>query len=138
MKTKVKTDWEARFSCEKPLQIKTIEKSFAGIPAGSTMLIVTPMMVDEVLRELPYSTIVDQSHIRQTLAKKFKADYACPVTTGISLRVVAERAYSQLQQGIKESDITPFWRVVSPSSDLAQKLECGTSFIVQKREEESA
>jgi hypothetical protein len=136
MKTKPKTDWEARFSCEKPLTIKTIEKSFADIPAGSRMLIVTPKMVDEEVRKLPKGSIVEQSDIRKSLSKRYKSDYACPVTTGIALRVVSERAYIQVTTGVGDSEVTPFWRVVAPSSDLAQKLSCGKKFIAQKRREE--
>jgi hypothetical protein len=136
MKPKTKTDWEARFACEKPLQVKTIDKAFAGIPAGATMLIVTPKMVDEVIRNVPMGSVVDQSAIRRVLAKKYKADYACPVTTGIALRVVSERAYLRSQCESHQSDVTPFWRAVDPISDLAEKLACGGSYILQKRNEE--
>jgi hypothetical protein len=138
MKPKTKTDWEARFACEKPLQVKTIDKAFAGIPAGATMLIVTPKMVDDVIRNVPLGSVVDQSTIRRVLAKKHKADYACPVTTGIALRVVSERAYLRSQSESNQSDVTPFWRAVDPSSDLAEKLACGRSYILQKRNEEVA
>jgi len=138
MKTKPRTDWEERFACEKPLTIKTLEKAFADIPASSTMLIVTPKMVDEVVRALPKGTIVEQADIRRTLSKQFGANYACPVTTGISLRVVAERAYLQFQAGIAESKVTPFWRVIAPSSDLAKKLACGKDYIAKKRRDERA
>ena len=79
--------------------IKTIERSFADIPTGSRMLIVTPKMVDEEVRKLPRGIIVDQTDIRKSLSKKYKSDYACPVTTGISLRVVSERAYLQITSG---------------------------------------
>jgi hypothetical protein len=138
MKTKSKTDWEARFACEKPLTIKTIEKSFADIPAGSSMLIVTPKMVDEEVRKLPRGSIVAQTDIRKSLSKRYKSDYACPVTTGIALRVVSERAYLQIISGMGDSEVAPFWRVVAPSSGLAQKLRCGKSFIAQKSTEERA
>lgn len=138
MKSKTKTDWEARFACEKPLQVKTIDKAFAGIPAGATMLIVTPKMVDAVIRNVPMGSVVDQSDIRRVLAKDHKADYACPVTTGIALRVVSERAYLRSQCELNQEDVTPFWRAVDPGSDLAEKLACGRSYIVQKRNEEIA
>jgi hypothetical protein len=102
------------------------------------MLIVTPKMVDEVVRKLPKGSIVEQADIRKSLSKKYKSDYACPVTTGISLRVVSERAYLQVTSGISDADVTPFWRVVAPSSDLAQKLSCGKNYIAQKRIQERA
>lgn len=138
MKTKSKTNWEARYACEKPLVIKTLEKKFADIPEGSKMLIVTPKMVDDVVRALPRGSMVEQTDIRKTLSKQYGADYACPVTTGIALRVVSERAYLQIETGRKESDVTPFWRAVAPSSELAKKLACGKDYIARKRKEERA
>ena len=100
------------------------------------MLIVTPKMVDEEVRKLPKGSNVEQSDIRKSLSKRYKSDYACPVTTGIALRVVSERAYIQVTTGVGDSEVTPFWRVIAPSSDLAQKLSCGKDFIAQKRREE--
>ncbi|MBU6182935.1 MAG: hypothetical protein KGR46_09010 [Verrucomicrobia bacterium] len=130
---KSKTDWQARLDCEKPLQIKTLEKSFAGIPSGATMLIVIPKMVDEAVKLIPVGQTIDQKVLRKQLAEKFQADYACPVTTGISLRVVAEAAYARIVGGVNPSEVSPFWRAVDPSSDLAGKLACGRDFIVTMR-----
>jgi predicted DNA binding protein len=138
MNTTSGIDWEARFACEKPLTIKTIEKRFADIPAGSSMLIVTPRMVDDFVRKLPKRAFVEQTDIRKALSVEHKSDYACPVTTGIALRVIAERAYARIIAGAADRDVTPFWRAVAPSSDLAKKLSFGNTYIIQKRKEEMA
>ncbi len=100
------------------------------------MLIVTPKMVDEYVRSIPVGETVDQKAIRKALAKQHGAEYACPVTTGIALRVVAEAAFTKLNGGEKLSAITPFWRAVDPDSALAGKLLCGRDFLIQQRDQE--
>ena len=69
--------------------------------------------------------------MRKDIALAHNADVTCPVTTGIFLRIVAEFAYEQLKEG--KTNITPFWRVVNPRSDLAKKLACGPTFIQEMR-----
>ena len=48
------TDWEARFNCNRQPEVKVLEKSFAGIPAGARMLVVTPLVVDAAVAEIPF------------------------------------------------------------------------------------
>jgi hypothetical protein len=136
MKTKSKIDWRARLNGEKTLQINRLGRAFADMPMGATMVIVTPRMVDEFVRAIPVGRIFDQKTVRKHLAANHKADCACPVTMGISLRVVAEAAYEKLIGGADLSEITPFWRAVDPKSDLAGKLACGFDFIEGRRNEE--
>jgi len=134
---KSKVDWRARLECVKPLQIKTLDKSFAGIPSGASMLIVTPKMVDEEVSLLASGSTIDQKTLRSLLSTRFGADHACPVTTGIALRVVAEAAYEKMSNGSDQSEVTPFWRAIDPNSDLAGKLACGRGFLVEARNNES-
>ena len=132
------SDWITRRDCDKPLQIKTLEKSFSDIPAGATMLVVTPKLMDKFIRQIPFGETVEQPAIRKALAGKYGAQYACPVTTGIALRVVSEAAYLELLNGSEESDVTPFWRAVAPDGTLSLKLACGRSFLEMMRTKERA
>lgn len=131
------TDWIERLERERPLQVKTLEKAFSDIPKGATMLIVTPRMVDEVLRAVPRGRSIDVREIRGMLAQAYQVDHACPVTTGIALRVVAEAACSRMAAGTEVSAITPFWRAVDPDGKLAGKLSCGRAFVEEMRRAES-
>lgn len=128
------TDWEARYHSDREPEVKVLVKAFAGIPSGARMLVVTPRAVDAVVADIPSGTVVSADALRRTLAQRYGAEYACPVTTGISLRVVAERAFIRLQNG--ENDVTPFWRAIAPNSPLASKLACGIEFLEQKRNAE--
>jgi len=39
-----------------------------------------------------------------------------------------------LNTGKDIEEVTPFWRIVNPKSNLAKKLECGIDFIKKQRE----
>jgi len=130
------TGWEARFNCNRQPEVKVPEKSFAGIPAGSRMLVVTPLAVDAAVAEIPFGAVREAAMHRQALAASHEAEHTCPVTTGIALRVVAERAYLRMQAGAES--VTPFWRAIDPDSELAGKLACGREFVRRMRSAETA
>ena len=130
------TDWESRFNGNREPEVKVLEKAFAGIPAGARMLVVTPSLVDAAVAEIPFGAVVEPASLRRALAASHQADHTCPVTTGIALRVVAERAYLRMQEGA--DSVTPFWRAIDPDSDLAGKLACGREFVQRMRSAETA
>lgn len=120
----------------KMVQVKKIEKAFADIPANSNMLIATPGIVDAYIRQIPKGSATNLLTMRRDLAHDFKADHTCPVTTGIFLRIVAEAAYEQVQQGRALSRITPFWRLIDEKSPLLKKFSFGGDFVLQQRKKE--
>ena len=119
-------------------KIKRIEIDFADIPAGSTMFIATPKLIDQYIKEIGVGKRVDIKTLRKDLALEHKADYTCTVTTGIFLRIVAEANYEKLQQGKSLEEITPFWRAIEPNSTFAKKLTFGQEFLLQQVDKESA
>jgi hypothetical protein len=117
-------------------QLKRLEKDFADMPANSKMLIATPKIIDEYVRQIPKGSSSNLATMRRDLANEFGADYTCPVTSGIFLRIVSEAAHEQLQTGISINKITPFWRVVDEKSPLNKKLTFGESFVKEQRKKE--
>src|SRR5687768_14729680 len=109
-----KKTWIDKLNGKKEPQVKRIETAFADIPAGSNMLIATPGLLEQYIQKIGFGKRIDTKTIRKDLALEHKADYACPVTTGIFLRIVAEANYEKLLQGQTVEDITPFWRVIEP------------------------
>ena len=97
------------------------------------MLIASPPIINDYVKSLPYGKFVEPSTMRENLAKKYKADKTCPVTTGIFLRIVSEASYEEYDNGIDLNTITPFWRMVNPNSKLAEKLACGIDFITERQ-----
>ena len=118
-------------------KIKRIGIDFADIPAGSNMFIATPKLIDQYINEIGVGKRIDLKTMRKDLAIEHNADYTCPVTTGIFLRIVAEANYEKLQQGKHLEEITPFWRVIEPNSPLAKKLTFGQVFLLEQIEKES-
>ena len=94
-------------------------------------------MIDEYIQHIGFGKRIDTKTLRKDLALEHNADYTCPVTTGIFLRIVAEANYEKLQQGISLKEITPFWRVIEPNSALAKKLTFGQEFLVQQIDNET-
>lgn len=131
-----KKTWLDKLNQKKQPQIKRIEMDFADIPAGSNMFIATPQLIDKYIQEIGFGKRIDTRTLRNDLALEHNANYTCPVTTGIFLRIVAEANYEKLQEGQPIENITPFWRVIEPNSPLAKKLSFGQDFIVQQIDRE--
>ena len=98
------------------------EQKGSAYPAGR-MLIGTPMAIDEIVKCIPKGELMTAGKLRAIMAEKFDADYACPMTTGIFLRIAAEYANEQMNNGVKS--VTPFWRVIRDDGSLIDKLPGG-------------
>ncbi|MEY3821636.1 MAG: hypothetical protein RL337_1817 [Bacteroidota bacterium] len=133
----IKKSWLDKLNENKEPKIKRIGIDFADIPAGSNMFIATPKLIDQYINEIGVGKRIDLKTMRKDLAIEHNADYTCPVTTGIFLRIVAEANYEKLQQGKHLEEITPFWRVIEPNSPLAKKLTFGQVFLLEQIEKES-
>ena len=115
--------------------VKRLEKKFSDMKEGENMLIATPMIIDEYIKQIPKGINVNIKTLRRDLALTYNADTTCPLTTGIFLRIVSEAAYKNFLNG--DRNITPFWRVVDHESKSASKLACGINFIKKRRIEEN-
>ncbi len=100
------------------------------------MLIPTPKLVDTYIRAIAEGDERDVATLRSELAAQQGAEVACPVTTGIHLRTVAEAAFEQLDQGRSLSEITPVWRVISESTPTRKKVSFDPELLTQQRKKE--
>lgn len=120
---KSRTPWAEKM--KKPAQcvveILTEDKSKA-YPAGR-MLIPTPKAVDAIVSTIPKGELLTTDRLRKILAAQNNADYTCPLTTGIFLRIAAEYAEEQLAGGAK--NVSPYWRVIRDDGSLIDKLPGG-------------
>lgn len=116
--------------------VKKLEKDFADMPAGAKMLIATPKIVDDYVRQIPKGKSGSLSTMRKDLAIEYGAEYTCPVTSGIFLRIVSEAAHEQIEKGTPLTKVAPFWRVIDEKSALNKKLSFGQNFVKQQRKKE--
>ena len=128
--------WQEKLHSVSKFSVKKIAKKFADIPEGVTMLIATPEIVDAYIRDLPPGTHTSLQQMRKDLAATYHADYACPVTCGIFLRIVAEAAYEAYAGGTAIAQTTPFWRIIDRKTPVAKKLTFGLDFVKDMRAKE--
>ena len=127
--------WKEKFFSKENFEIKTIQKNFWGHVAGSKMLIPTPLMIQEYINQIESGKVSEIETMRNDLAIENGADFTCPMTTGIFLKIVAEYNYEKLNQ--KRVDICPFWRIVDSNSKFSERLSFDKNLIVSKRNKEN-
>ena len=88
------------------------------------MLIPRPIDVDAAIRLVPRGRVATQAQLRARLAKDAGADVACPITTGIFVRICSEAAEEDFRIGRKR--VTPYWRVVRDDGNLIGKFPGGS------------
>lgn len=116
-----------------PAQVEKLTKAYAGLKRGQTIVIATPREVSAFFQGVPAGGTRSMEALRASLAKKHQADAACPLTTGIFVRIAAEAALERMAAGANPAEVAPFWRVIDPDSPLARKLSCGPAFIREMR-----
>jgi hypothetical protein len=87
------------------------------------MLVPSPLDVDALIRRVERGKLVTDKQIRERLARNFNADLACPLATGIFIRIAAEASEEDLRNG--KEQITPYWRVIKPDGSLNEKFPGG-------------
>jgi hypothetical protein len=127
-----KKTWIEKLEKEKVPQVKRLDKDFADMEAGGLMLIASPKIIEAYIQKIGEGKHIPLKALRNDLALEHEADYTCPVTTGIFLRIIAEANYEKWQKGSPIDTLTPFWRVIDPNSALAEKLSFGKEFLEER------
>jgi hypothetical protein len=110
-------------------KLKVLEVNFADMKVGQKMAIGTPEMILELTRKIPEGEQWTMKDLRIALAKKLKADVACPVTTSMFFRIAIEEVVAN---GISK-DTPPFWRAVEVNTPLFKKLSPASQNLVRKK-----
>ncbi len=128
--------WHEKMHPGFPCQVVVTQKKFADIPAGASMFVATPEIVSAYISNIPFGAFTSLQQMRKDLAAEHHADYCCPVTSGIFLRIVAEATWEDIEAGKTPEEVTPFWRMMDPKSPAAKKLTFGTDLLstMQRKE----
>ena len=106
------------------VQILAVPKG-PSYPAGR-MLIASPLVLQVVVARIPAGRVMTSGALRGALAAAHGADYTCPLTTGIFLRIVAEAALEEAEAGVEGSaNGVPWWRVVKDDGSMQDRLPGG-------------
>ena len=124
MKNEFRSRVPWREKMERPQEPKLVQvpPKMARFGQGM-MLIPTPKLVDAIVRQVPRGRLVTVGEIRRKLAADFSADVACPLTTGIFIRIVAEAAEEDRASGRKR--VAPYWRVIKDDGSLNPRFPGG-------------
>lgn len=137
MAKKPAKSWAEKIANAPAHVVKRAPKAFADVPEGAMMLLPSPEIIDAFLRALPAGQTIESKALRLQLARKYGADIACPVVTGIHLRQMAEAVHEALGQGASVASVTPIWRVLDAKSPTLKRVSFDPAFLLLQREKEA-
>ena len=124
-KLKAGTTWREKLEKDQPAKVVAVPVKMQKRFGTGTMLVPRPLDVDGLIRKIPKGKLATTGQIGERLAKAAGADCACPMTTGIFIKIAAETAEEDLRKGKKR--ITPYWRVVKADGSLNEKFPGGVA-----------
>lgn len=130
--------WTEKLENGREPKVVRLDRPYAGVPEGARLLIATPRVVRDYVDAIPRGESRTVARLRTDLAAVHGADATCPTSTGIFVRIVAEAALEDLAMGKSPSEVTPFWRLIDPTSAIARKLTCGPELLARQRASETA
>jgi len=95
-----------------------------------TMVIPAPLEVDGLMKQVPKGKISTINELRVALASQHKADFACPITTGIFSWISAHAADEAASEGVKRT--TPYWRTLKTGGELNPKYPGGIKVLAKR------
>jgi alkylated DNA nucleotide flippase Atl1 len=98
------------------------------------LLLPAPVDVEDEIRAIRKGTVRTVGQIRRDLASRYGTTTACPLMTGIFVRISAEAAEEDARAGQKR--IAPYWRVVKDDGSLYPKFPGGVEQQAARLREE--
>ncbi len=99
------------------------------------MVISTPREIQDIIRSIPTGKLLTMDSLRNIISLKHNVDIACPLTTGIFLRILAEASEESRNQNITKDFVT-YWRVLQKDGSINPKFPGGLIFQSQLLESE--
>ncbi len=124
-----KVPWREKLERQQEPKIVDIPPRMQAQLGKGTMVIPRPLDVDHLIRQVAQGKLVTVLQLRQELARLSGVDVACPLTTGIFIRIAAETA--EEDRHARRKIITPYWRILSSEGRLNPKFPGGVE--AQKR-----
>src|SRR5438093_11497456 len=121
---KAKKSWREKLADDKGLpKVAPVCGNMTKRWGTGLMVIPAPREVDALMKRVPRGKVTTINELRAALAKKHKADFACPMTTGIFSWIAAHAAAEDAAEGRRR--ITPYWRTLKSGGELNAKYPCG-------------
>jgi hypothetical protein len=121
---KVKKSWRQKLTDSKGLpKVSEVSGRMSRKWGEGKMVIPAPIEVDALMKRIPRGRVVTVNDLRAALAAKHKADFACPLTTGIFSWIAAHAAAEAEAKGARR--VTPYWRTLKSGGELNPKFPGG-------------
>ena len=132
---RAKKSWNEKLrDCKDLPRVGKIEGKLSTRWGTGTMVIPTPLEVDEIMRVVPKGKLITINEIRALLASKHHVTIACPITTGIFAWIAANAA---AEDGARNNaSITPYWRTLRSGGELNPKYPGGIDGVRKQLEAE--
>jgi alkylated DNA nucleotide flippase Atl1 len=128
---KKKKSWREKLADDKGLpKVGPVAGKMSQRWGTGTMVIPAPREVDALMRQVPKGRVVTINELRAALAKKHKAGFACPITTGIFAWIAAHAAVEAESEGARR--ITPFWRTLKNGGEVNSKYPGGATALAKR------
>src|SRR5438094_5226163 len=128
---KPKKSWREKLADDKGLpRVGQVCGEMSRRWGTGTMVIPAPLEVDALMKQVPKGRVVTINDLRVALAAKHKADFACPITTGIFSWIAAHAAAEAEAEGTKR--ITPYWRTLKTGGEINPKYPGGVGALAKR------
>lgn len=128
--------WDQRLEASDGIDIRPVPEGRRNMTPGKSMLYPSARVVNDAILAIPEGQSVTPKELRTLLANQHNADYTCPVTTTMMLRVVAEAANEAHRNGVPLIELTPIWRVLDKRASALRKLTFDSGYFADQRARE--
>jgi len=132
---RLKKSWRQKLADGKDLpRVEKISGKMSKRWGEGTVVIPSPLEVDEIMKRVPRGKVITINEIRSLLARKHEVTIGCPLTTGIFAWIAAHAAEEEANDGRKR--ITPYWRTLKTGGILNEKYPGGIKAQREKLQSE--
>ncbi len=133
-KLRSRKSWREKLETDQQPKVFEMPASAAVRFGPGKMIVSCPREVDALIREIPAGELTTSALLREALALRHEADVACPISTGIFVRIAAEASEEDRAKG--RHYVTPYWRVLTTDGRLNEKFPGGTACQAERLVEE--
>lgn len=121
---KQRKSWREKLADDKGLpKVAPVEGKMTKKWGEGLMVIPAPREVDALMQKVPKGKLTTINELRAALARQHKANFGCPITTGIFAWIAAHAAEEAIAEGRKR--VTPYWRTLKTGGELNAKYPGG-------------
>ena len=121
---KKKKSWQEKLADDKGLpNVGPVTGRMTKKWGEGLMVIPAPREVDALMQKVPRGKLTTINVLRSALARQHKADFGCPITTGIFAWIAAHASEEAAAEGRKR--VTPYWRTLKSGGELNPKYPGG-------------